>query len=576
MLSRFALSTLGCAATVLVCGCSTGLNQQIDRAMTDVPVGATPQPLSASDHSYGSAGRVAGRGAELKRTQLVRHVSSPWIGGIQTVSKTEDKLPGVFNENFVLDFGTDKVSLPVVAARLTRLTNIPVRVRLDSKADKDAAGGGAGTARVSALPTPLLRPGAALPMGLTGAGGMGVPSSAVSSESEITVDAVNMKWNGRLRDFLDHLTNTLSLSWEYKDGAVVLMRLVTETYEVATFPGEQKFNLSTGGGSGGKAAGEGGGTNMTNQATMTVAQQGSMDVRQTVLKTVQELISKVPGSSATWADGSGRMVVVTSKEAQSAVRDFLRKENKMLRTMVNVTFDLYSVKTKDSDEKGVNWTSVFQSLNSKYGMTFATPGLLTGASVGVLGNSAVWGNNTTTTTSMLALLSQYGETSQHRPVSITTLNGMWDTKSRLSTDGYLKETVPGVSSSSGAAGAPGLKTDTITTGDQFAVVPYVQQDNSVILKYSISLSDLLGLFDVTTGSGATLQKVQTPRTEAINASSTIALSPGETAVITGLSRTVAKRDESRLANELPILAGGSRKLEFQREHFLILVRATPL
>lgn len=574
MLSRFALSAVGCAATFLVCGCSTGLNQQIDRAMTDAPLGTLPQSLNASEQSYGGASRIAGRGAELKRTQLVRHVSSPWIGGIQTVSKTEDKLPGVFSENFVLDFGTDKVSLGVVAARLTRLTNIPVRVRLDSKADKDAGGAGAGAVRASSLPTPLLRPGAALPVGF--AGGAGVPSSAVSSESEITVDAVNMKWNGRLRDFLDHLTNTLSLSWEYKDGAVVLMRLVTETYEVAAFPGEQKFNLSTGGGGGGKAAGEGGGTSMTNQSTITVAQQGSMDVRQTVLKTVQELISKVPGSSATWADGSGRMVVVTSKEAQSAVRDFLRKENKMLRTMVNVTFDLYSVKTKDADEKGVNWTSVFQSLNSKYGMTFSSPGLLTGASVGVLGNSAVWGNNTTTTSSMLALLSQYGETSQHRPVSITTLNGMWDTKSRLSTDGYLKETVPGVASSSGAAGAPGLKTDTITTGDQFAVVPYVQQDNSVILKYSISLSDLLGLFDVSTGSGATLQKVQTPRTEAVNASSTIALSPGETAVITGLSRTVAKRDDSRLANELPILAGGSRKLEFQREHFLILVRATPL
>jgi hypothetical protein len=92
----------------------------------------------------------------------------------------------------------------------------------------------------------------------------------------------------------------------------------------------------------------------------------------------------------------------------------------------------------------------------------------------------------------------------------------------------------------------------------------------------VSLSDLLGMFDVTTGSGATLQKVQTPRTESLSASSTIALAPGETAVITGLSRLVAKRDESRLIDGLPVIAGGSRKVDYQREHFLILVRATPL
>src|SRR6218665_222635 len=266
----------------------------------------------------------------------------------------------------------------------------------------------------------------------------------------------------------------------------------------------------------------------------------------------------------------------TARATLGEVREFLRQENKWLRTMVNVTFDLYSVKTSDADEKGLDWSSVFQSLSRKYGLTFSPPSVSTGATAGSIGASMVWGNGTATTKAMLALLNQYGEASQHRPISITTLNGMWDTKSRLATEGYLKETVPGLSSGSGAAGAPGLKTDTITTGDQFAVLPYVQNDNTVLLRYAIGLSDLLGMFDVTTGSGATLQKVQTPRTESLNATSTIALAPGETAVITGLSRLVAKRDDTRLAENLPLVLGGTRRLAYQREHFLILVRATPL
>lgn len=581
MQNKIKTSVVGCAVVALTTGCAANLDQRITTQSQSLPDGAIAASLHSHPATYGATGHVAARGADLQRTQLVRHVSSPWIGGIQSVSKVEDKLPAIFNDNFVLDFGSSKVSLSVVAARLTRLTNIPVRVRLDEGSQNGggrASQGSSAGPRPAALPTPILQPGAPLPKLLNGGAapdlGVSLPASAVSAETEITVDAVNMKWNGRLRDFLDHLTNTLSLSWEYRDGAVVIMRLVSETYEVAAFPGVQNFAMSSGGSGSGKSGSSDAG--MDSQSNTSVSQQGSMDVRQSLLKTVQELISKVPGSSATWADGSGRMVVVTSKEAQASVREFLRKENKALRTMVNVTFDLYSVKTKDSDEKGVNWTSVFQSLNQKYGLTFSSPGLLTGATVGVLGGSATWGNGTTTTTAMLALLSQYGETSQHRPISITTLNGMWDTKSRVSTDGYLKETTPGLSSSSGSAGAPGLKTDTVTTGDQFAVLPYVQQDNNIILKYSINLSDLIGMFDVTTGSGETLQKVQTPKIEAVNASSTISLAPGQTAVITGLSRTIAKRDDSRLGQEIPVALGGSRKLEFQREHFLILVRATPL
>lgn len=573
MSPRFALSIFGCAVAAISTGCATQLDKQVDAAMTQMPAATMPSGLQAHDRSFGSQSHVQSRGAQLQRTtQLVRHVQVPWVGGIQTVARTEDKLPAVFNENFVLDFGESRVPLGAVVARLTKLTNIPVRVRAEESAPGKAPA--AQTTR-AVLPLPI----AGAPLGSAGGISLGndIPASAVSSDSEISVNAVNMRWNGRLRDFLDHLTNSLSMSWEYRDGAVVLMRMVTETYEVAAFPGSQSFNTTVGGGGTGTAGAAGGsGASMTSQTSTSITQQGTMDVRTSLLKTVQELISKVPGSSATWADGSGRMVVVTSKESQAQVRDFLRKENKMLRTMVNVTFDLYSIKTKDSDEKGVDWSSIFQTLNQNYGVTFSTPSLLTGASAGVIGGSVVWGNGSTTTKAMLALLNQYGETSQHRPISITTLNGMWDTKSRLATEGYLKETTPGLSSSSGAAGAPGLKTDTVTTGDQFAVVPYVQQDNTVVLKYSVSLSDLLGMFDVTTGSGATLQKVQTPRTESLSASSTIALAPGETAVITGLSRLVAKRDESRLIDGLPVIAGGSRKVDYQREHFLILVRATPL
>ena len=107
-------------------------------------------------------------------------------------------------------------------------------------------------------------------------------------------------------------------------------------------------------------------------------------------------------------------------------------------------------------------------------------------------------------------------------------------------------------------------------------MPYVLDNNTVMLKMGISLSDLLDLFEVTTGDGPTLQRVQTPNTTAITDQYTIALKPGEVMAITGLSRETSTFDERRLTEQAPLLAGGSRNLGKLRENFIVFVRAIVL
>jgi type IVB pilus formation R64 PilN family outer membrane protein len=574
---KFALSVTSAAAVMLLSGCaSPEMNRKIEQAQSKVPMAAIPGHLQAGAQTLGAPDAVAQRGVQFHSDSLVRSSSAPWVGGLRSVPRTEDRLPAVFNEKYQFSFA-DRSALPTVAERLTRMTGVPVRIRDDVFASAMTASGGGGPDSVTqATDIPLPFTGEKL-----------VPSpprtlkAATASSDQLLTNArgasplsIKMDFNGRLRDFLDALTSKMALSWEYRDGSVVILRLLTESYDVAAFPGKQTYSMSTGG-SGGGSGGEDG-VQMAASSKLNISQSGQADVRESLLKTVQEMIVNDPGSSATWADGSGRLVVVAAKETQARVRDFLDKENKALSQMVNVTFDIYTVRSSDTDEKGVDWTSVFQSLNQRYGMSFKAPGSLTGATSGNLGVNFISSGGTTNSSAILTMLNQFGHSTKMRPVSITTLNGQWDTKSRLSTDGYLKETTPGTASSTGGSGAPGLKTDTVTTGDQFAVLPYIQSDKSVVVKYSISLSDLLGLFDVTTGAGETLQKVQTPRVDAINASSTIRLAPGETAVITGLSRLVASRDENRLSREVPIIAGGSLRGSVLRENFMVLVRATPL
>ena len=137
------------------------------------------------------------------------------------------------------------------------------------------------------------------------------------------------------------------------------------------------------------------------------------------------------------------------------------------------------------------------------------------------------------------------------------------------------QTTPATSTGTGS-GSPGLKTASVTTGDKFLVQPAIMDDGTIFLKFGVSLTDLLGLFNVSAGSGASLQTVQTPETSGTDDQGTIRLSPGEAMVITGLSRRIADSERNGLAEELPLLLGGSKRRSYRREDFLIVVRATPL
>ena len=180
------------------------------------------------------------------------------------------------------------------------------------------------------------------------------------------------------------------------------------------------------------------------------------------------------------------------------------------------------------------------------------------------------------TNAVFQALRSTGKSVQHKPVSLTTGNGQLKVQSSTSTQGYVKETTPGLASASGAAGAPGLKTDTVTTGDVFSVLPIIQPDNSVALKYSFRLSNLLSIANFTSGSGDSQQTVQVPQTDSVGDSSRVRLAPGEALMITGLSRLLSSSDNARVGENAPMLLGGSTKNTVTREHFVVLLRATPL
>jgi len=533
----------------------------------------------------GSQADADRRAGEQAARPVLRRARNAWIGSVSGPMGSGERLPSIFTEPARLNFDDaasgGKVSLRTMADRITAVTGVPVRLKADVFPASEATAHPVALPAHAAVPLPTLSGHAAL------ATDVGVAASPPAPR-DTSVHAITMRWSGSLQGYLDQVTDQLNLSWEFRDGVVVIERLRTEFFEIAAIESETDYHLGLSGADQANATSSGsggGGTNSTASSSNEVSEHGKSNVVGSILSAIGQIIKDVPGSSVVRSDGSGRIAVTTTKETLSKVRDFMRAENESLLRQAQVQFDVYSVTRNESDERGIEWNAMLSALGNAYTGTFGSPTTLASATAANVGFTILTPTQSGVATyatshfggssALLKLLSQYGVSTQHREVSLLALNRTWDRKSSLGGRAYVSATVPGAASTTGV-GAPGLVTSTVTTGDRYLAQPFILDNNTVVLKFGIGLSSLVNLVNFTSGTGIAQQTVQTPETTAINDQSTVALKPGQILVITGLSRVVSSDDRRTLTDDAPIGLGGSKTQSRMREDFVIFVRPTIL
>ncbi len=602
-------SIISLASVLVIAGCTTNPNR-INTGTETLKLQSEPivekvmgsSGLAVSAATAGTAGYADAAAVAIKSQPVAKRATGAWYGQRMIPVLSDATLPPVFKEIFAIDFDgyrNGRVSIAVVAERLSRMSGVPVRVSADvyaTKANQAKApvpvitntNAAANSVQVGApinLLTPLGGNAGLLPtMPRLPAG----PLVGGYTEQALTdLDSVSMKWNGTLERFLDHVTAMLNLSWSYRDGGVVIERFVTESFEITAFGGTQDYKMSLSGGNGGNGGnGASGGFGNAN-ASLDVNDSGKLAALDSLKKSLDSLVGST-GGSVTLNEGSGRFTVVATKDVLSRVREIIRAEDTALRRQAHIQLDIYSVTSKANDEYGVDWSGFMNDLAKTWAGTLSSPAsLVSSAAAGVSytlfkdvpattpqsaqNTAARYGGSKV----LLQALHQMGDSTQYRPVSLIAMNRQWARKTSLLTTGYVSETTPSTSSSAGS-GAPGLKTSSVTTGDKFLMQPAIMADGTIFLKFGVSLTDLIGLFNVSAGAGASLQTVQTPETTGTDDQGTIRLQAGEAMVITGLSRRISSSDRNALAEELPIAMGGSKKRSYRREDFLVIVRVTPI
>lgn len=510
----------------------------------------------------GTAASTDALALEQSKMPVLRFSKSTYIGSQMVPVTNDDKLPSIFRQQFSV-YTDDResgrtVTLGAIANRIFNSTGILVRIQPDVTSlvvngdgaeQKNNTNGGTIKAGANSFVPPRLPP--------------------------LSVDMADLKHSGTLVGFLNNLTDRLGLAWEYRDNTVVIMRFVTESHEISALIGSTTFEMTGGQTSAGTTD-----QKQTSETKLFVKEAGTTNPLATLVSTIEKMVKDVEGSTVTLADGSRKLIVKTSREMQAQVRDLIAAENATMQKQALVQFDIYSIKESDADERGVDWNVAFKALSNVYGINIGSPQTLTGTTAGTWGTSILEGNSDASsrlanTRVLFNMLKESGTTVQHRTVPMIAMNGQWARKSQLNTESYIAETTPGASSAVGA-GAPGIKTEKVSTGDTYQVMVQIQNNNSIFLKMGVTLSDLLGLTDITSGVGVNQQKVQTPKVSAISDQSVVLMRPGQVMAISGLSRDISIADKRTLSEDSPMFFGGSRKLGTTREHFIIFVRPVVL
>ena len=551
------------AVSLLLSGCATtiGVKQDIDadgrRIQSTLDTSLQKMPVN--------------QGADkLLYTTIL---PGSWLGTAKKVQRPGNALPAAFYSTVTLKF-PDTPNLSTFAERLTKVTGIPVKLRPDvyisASAFAPKSGGGAASTPPGA-PTGAAANAAAAAAAAQAASLNNGPLLAATTSSDYNSE-IPLNYTGRLEGFLDAVTARTGLNWEYKDGAIVLSRLVTKTFTLKSTPGTSELRAAVG-----KTGGSSVGTGSSFSADSSIKMGSSFSVWDNLRDSINTMLTGVGKVAVT--EATGTITVTDTKDVVDQVGAMLQQINKSLSRQVAFRVEVLSLTTTDTAEYGVDWNAIFaqvRGLNPSWTMGLTSPSSLVGPDAGKLGyqvltpaESGGTRGKLTGSQAMLSAMAGYGKASVVTTASAMTLNrqpvpvAITDQISYVQSVAVQPSTTGSNDNNSTVAITPG----TVTTGFILNMLPSITDDNGVILQFSVDISMLskMGTF----GSGA--MAVQTPEVAGMQFLQRVAMKNGETLVLSGFERTSGQYDRRTMSKDSDLLMGGSLNGNRTKESIVILI-----
>lgn len=463
--------------------------------------------------------------------------------------------------DFVLNFGPGKGSLQAVAENLRVATGLAVRVNADvynstgvvSVQPVAAPAAPAASVSSAGIPAPSANAGIGTSTGSSGKL-LAVPASAFSTQ-------LPLSFSGDLSDYLDQIASAVGINWEFNNGEIHFHRLTTRVFNVMLSPGQIAYRDDMTGGGSGSMTGSSSNSGQGN-ASFGSTSQSSVNATFDPWASLSESIRTMLSASGRLAvnQSSGTVVITDNRDVVERVARYVEAQNASYTAQVAIEVREIEVTLNDASQFGVDLNLVYQRLNAvsgnaDWGFKFAAPSTLTDSSAGSVGyNITKAGSSLNGSSVATQALNSFGTVLSDVTDTIITTNRVPGRKQNVTDRAYLASTTPGSGSASGTGtGVPGLNPGIVSYGNNLAVVPTIGDNRNVLLQFFDTRSTLTGFGTATTGSGLTLQQINTPELSRKKFSQNFWVGSGETLVIVG------NNGDSWSSNSAVGVTGGSLK-----------------
>lgn len=528
------------------------------------------------------------RQEDLLRSAAVREFDGVWLGG-KTVKVSRDaELPAVFSQPIRFSF-PDKPALNVFADRISKITNLSVRVSPDALVPiqvftaqrMGSAGGGAALQAPSpvTMSVPMSGtlgqsvPSLASMSGMGGGGYTAVPQGEAVGRS-FFIDQASPA-GASLSEFLDQKTAEYGVGWDFKDGIIQISRLVTRTYQIATITDINdvsstiaKTSTTGGNDSGGDSVAKEAGK-VSSNSDVSAKMTAGVDVVKNLKIAIQGTLTPNNIGKFSVSD-SGVVTVTDTREVQEQVEELIDAENKSVSRQVRMRMQIVDLTATTNNDMGVNWAWLINNAVSKWNVNLFSPAGLPGASTGFGQIGVIRNGDNSTTSAFLQALATVGKVNVRKDETYPMMNNR--PLSIANTENFIYPARSSSASSNNTGNnsttvVPGVEPGQLTTGTFLNMRSSIQPNGSVIVQFSMDAS-MRGATNTFVNNGVTLQY---PQSTANQYQIYTTIVKGETAVLAGVQNIQQQGSDRSFDGQLtPLLGGGVASSSTQRAVLILL------
>ena len=419
--------------------------------------------------------------------------------------KASDRLPAsAETSTSVVLISRDPLRLTDIAVRLSEITKIQHSVELGPSGTEVQAGADAG---------------------------------AVAGASRAGSLAIRPSLRGSLSSVLDKVGSAFDVEWTYKDGRVVFRDYVTRQYQLSALPVTSDMGFSA----------------------VETSSTANLDIWDELDRGLQNVAG--PNAEFELGQGTGILTVTALLSDQERIRDYVATMNQTMGQQIAFDVNVLTVTARDAEGYGVDLQNL--SFANSNGDVEWIGGRAVADSVGAV-NVGIISGDFNLDVAISALSTRQNVTIENR-AGATTTNFQMIPVEVVEEQAYVSE----VSVTLDTFGNPtqSITTDTVVTGFQMQLLPRVLNTKEILLRYSLNLSDLVGIETFESADST----VQLPEVTRSKFEQQVILKNGQTLVLSGFERQRTEVDREGVGSPNFLGLGGVAQGEIRRASSIVFI-----